>query len=305
MLRGTLDDSNPLAALRGNALILSKIFDCVDEYYEEHIDRVSVAWKTVSNHAMFPEPTGIQINMMPIDLYCMARLPKFCQQYIPMIRGCGMSCSDVHHARPSAQARVGYLTISEEVVPVGSPHKRPGLHIERPGEMRYGGQIVNADTKDVLFMYLAWGLGCYGHDGQHGIPVDGIYMASNISDSCQIYPQLITRPAEVTDRYGGIEHVRKRLGPGRGLAANELVWFTDRTPHESLPIPAPNDADADAAKTVHRQFFRLVVGPISVWYSKHNTANPDGLQPDAPISHDDKFAAASRLGDLRRAMVWL
>ena len=26
-----------------------------------------------------------------------------------------------------------------------------------------------------------------------------------------------------------------------------------------------------------------------MWYAEHNTPNPCGLQPDAPISHEDKF----------------
>jgi hypothetical protein len=37
-----------------------------------------------------------------------------------------------------------------------------------------------------------------------------------------------------------------------------------------------------------RQFFRLVVGRISAWYSAHSTANPL-VEPDAPVVHGDKF----------------
>jgi hypothetical protein len=76
------------------------------------------------------------------------------------------------------------------------------------------------------------------------------------------------------------------------LTHTECALFTrrwgDRTPHESLPVKAPeNDPMATHA---YRQFFRLVVGSISVWYSKHNTPNPLGMLPDAPISNEDKFA---------------
>jgi hypothetical protein len=71
------------------------------------------------------------------------------------------------------------------------------------------------------------------------------------------------------------------------VQANKLYWLTDRTPHESLPVAAP--VTDPAAMYVSRQFFRMVVGKISVWYDKHNTRNPYGLMPDAPISFSDKF----------------
>lgn len=112
-------------------------------------------------------------------------------------------------------------------------------------------------------------------------------MASTVDSSCAIWPLLIDNPKEVSDRHGGIENMRHLLGAPRVLKANEMCWFTDRTPHESLPLQAPiNDPDA---KHVYRQFFRLVVGPISVWYSKHNTPNPCGIQPNCMISDENKF----------------
>ena len=37
---------------------------------------------------------------------------------------------------------------------------------------------------------------------------------------------------------GDCEAHRERLGRGRTLGAHELWWMTDRTPHESLPLPA-------------------------------------------------------------------
>lgn len=291
VLRGTLDNSNPMCKLRGNALVLSKILNEVDKYYEDHIDRDSVAWDTLCMlMGPFPKPTGLCINMMPIDLKSLSfrnGLPEVCRPYLSLIRACRTSWYD-HHTGDENRDRVAYLTISESYVDVGKPHRRQGLHIERPGALRYGGRIVKACNEQSLYHKLAWGLGHYGFSEKNGgdIPIDGIYMASNVSDSCQIYPQLIVEPHEVTDAHGGIEHMRDRLGTGRGLAANELVWFTDRTPHESLPIPP----QPDGGTRVHRQFFRLVVGPISVWYSKHNTPNPDGLLPDAPVSDEDKFS---------------
>ena len=48
--------------------------------------------------------------------------------------------------------------------------------------------------------------------------------------------------------FGGVEHLRPLLGRGTELGSGELVWLTDRTPHESLPLRPGTP----------RQFFRLV-----------------------------------------------
>lgn len=61
--------------------------------------------------------------------------------------------------------------------------------------------------------------------------------------------------------------------------ANQLYWFTDRTPHESLPV----------AEDGIRQFFRLVSSEIDVWWKQHSTSNPIGIQPDCKILNNSKF----------------
>ena len=95
-----------------------------------------------------------------------------------------------------------------------------------------------------------------------------------------MYPYLVEDSETVTDVHGGLEEFRGEL-TGEVLEKDTLYWFTDKTPHESLPNLT--------GSPVHRQFFRLVVGPIGVWYSKHNTPNPLGLQPDCEIVDRDKF----------------
>jgi hypothetical protein len=131
---------------------------------------------------------------------------------------------------------------------------------------------------------IGWGQGTY-----EGGPVDGIYLASSVAGSTRVWPVTVVDPecgfedgCGFADAHGGIEHARARLGgPGYALGAGEVCWITDRTPHEAVP----------AEKSGMRQFFRLVVGPISVWHSKHNTPNPLGVLPDAPVSDVDKFQA--------------
>ena len=44
------------------------------------------------------------------------------------------------------------------------------------------------------------------------------------------------------------------------------------------------------AAGTRRQYFRLVAGPVSVWYSEHSDANPDTrFKPEAEIIHGNKF----------------
>lgn len=282
ILKGCSRESNPLHVLHPD--VVKRIFEKVDEWqdskYREHICRDAVAFRTVTTvinplpmrgRFAFPEPTGVRVNMMPIKLRDESTFPDFCKPYLHMIRSVRwmQQLLDPDH--------VSYLTIDESVVEPGESQRRPGLHIERPGRVIHGGRIVKEGEDG--FRELAWGLGMWKSGTQ--FPVDGIYMASNVTGSCAIYPLQITSPAGVVDEHGGIEHMRHLLGEPKLLDQGELCWFTDTTPHESLPIASDTP--------VHRSFFRIVVGRISVWYSKHNTPNPTGLAPDAPVSDDDKF----------------
>jgi hypothetical protein len=111
---------------------------------------------------------------------------------------------------------------------------------------------------DPEYQILAWGM---GHVCDEGIPIGGIYMSSSVTGSSAVWPVQISTPREVADAHGGIEHMRGHLGVPRILEANQLCWFTDRTPHEALPVEAPKHNPG--AEFVYRQFFPLVAGPIS------------------------------------------
>ena len=278
VLLGTIDDENPLALLRANPLVWTKVFGEVERLYSSHILNTKAfhiidvyKYKYNIDESVFPEPTGININMMPITWW--NGLPKFLDGYEWLIRRC-LQFATIDFEK------IVYLTIHESIVEPGQTQRRSGLHVERPGMVARGGRIVTESDEEYnnLAQCLRWGLGQWRGD----IPKDGIFMMSNVDDSCQIWPNQIKDPHEISDAHGGIECLRKQLGEPRKLKANELVWFTDTTPHEALP--------STAKEPVMRQFFRLVVGDISVWYSKHNTPNPLGVQPDAPISDEDKFS---------------
>ena len=279
VLLGTIDDENPLALLRANPLVWTKVFGEVERLYSSHILNTK-AYHIMSPYhfrfskSVFPESTGININMMPI---VWRHIPDFLRGYEFLIRKC------MQMAIPNWD-KVMYLTIQESLVEPGQTQRRSGLHIERPGSISRGGHLITeSDEKyNDLRRGLCWGLGYWRDE----IPVDGIFMMSNVDDSCQIWPNQIKDPHEISDAHAGIECLRKQLGEPRKLKANELVWFTDTTPHEALP--------STAKEPVMRQFFRLVVGDISVCYSKHNTPNPLGVQPNAPISDEDKFVPVKK-----------
>ena len=208
--------------------------------------------------------------MMPITS-SIDSLPDVCKAYHSMVR----RCLQDQHLENSDANRVFYLTIQEGFVPVGETQRRSGVHIERPNAM--AGGIARSEK--------------YEHHWGNGLMIerecreDGIYMVSSVADTSRVWPALIEVPDAITDKHGGIECLRHLLETGISLGANELCWFTDRTPHEALPIQALGMAP------VYRQFFRLVVGPIGVWYAKHNTPNPLGILPSAAICEHDKFAA--------------
>ena len=303
LLRGTLDDANPLSKLRGNGLVLGAVFDDVDAFYERHIDRASTAFRAdvavpyylppslfsgwTRQKFAFPEPSGIDVNMMPFRLfYAEATLPPRLHGYLPLIGSCRVQPVDYGpDGREVAQRRdrVAYLTVQESRVEAGGTQRRPGLHIDRPGAIVDGGRFVAPQPWGPNeYTSIAWGGGCSSKDGAL---VDGIYLATNVARSTRVFDALVSAPEEVTDAHGGVEHLRGRLGAGVELQENKLHWITDRTPHEALPMAADGD----------RQFFRLVVGRVSVWYAAHSTANPL-CEPDAPVVHGSKFRGASPPG---------
>ena len=115
----------------------------------------------------------------------------------------------------------------------------------------------------------------------------GIYMASTVDDTTCIWDALIdNRVDRIVDKHGECEHLRSllsRSGLGRNLRGGELVWMTDRTPHEALPLPSNSLG-------TYRQFFRVVSPPISRWYAKHSTPNPKVPVPSSvQIIHESKF----------------
>jgi len=222
-----------------------------------------------SEHAMvrlgavqFPDPQDVNINMMPFIIGSMETIPEEYQQYWPMIQKC--KCLQLQHGR------VGYLTIHESPVQKGEAQRRPGLHVETHCVMRHGGSTRVCHH---------WGLG----QSADGINLgDGIYMASTVAHSTRMWDVKLESPAKIVGHLGDVEHLRPLLGEGTPIDAGQLIWFTDTTPHESMPLPEGG----------YRQYFRLVSSSVSVWYEQHSTKNRLGIEPDpkqTQILTGDKF----------------
>jgi hypothetical protein len=90
---------------------------------------------------------------------------------------------------------------------------------------------------------------------------------------------------------GDLEHMRSFVEHACGasrrrmVGKGEIVWLTDSTPHEAVPL--------DAA--VKRQFVRVVTSSLTVWHAAHCTPNPLGIVPgpDVRITTENKFVVAA------------
>ena len=139
-----------------------------------------------------------------------------------------------------------------------------------------GGGIAETSTQ----VRPTWGRGWFtAEDTEYE---GGIYMASNVADSCKLWDcQVIAdrvNGPEIIGRNGDIEHLRSTLKraeiPSDTMEPNHLYWITDRTPHEVLPMKQDG----------YRQFVRVVCHEVGVWYEEHSTPNPFGLLPDPDIT---------------------
>ena len=170
----------------------------------------------------FPKPRGININMMPFVLGEMDSLPVEVRHYGDLVERCLMDDSRI--------GKVGYLSIRESYVIEGRAQNHARIHMERRDGFACGDGMLD----------------------ENGIPRGGIFMASNVENSC------------------GIWNGKNSGKPFYSVEKNELIWMTDRTWHASLPV----------SHSCYRQWFRVVIGPIGMWRTKYDTRNSLGILPD-------------------------
>ena len=253
----------------------------------------------------FPSPTNLCVNMMPFVLGEPDSLPMYCRGYWDLIQACCIPESESprrpepRRGIPARLGRVCYLTVHESFVEAGSSQRRLGLHIESPGTAHGVAQWEPTNPHpfgEPCSDRAVWGAGIFVHtpepvddadarfrSGVFGWSYDagdpevptaallqgGLYMASTVSNTCQLWDVEVDEPAAVAGELGSCEHLRPVLGEPVPMLANQLYWITDRTPHEALPQPCSG----------YRQFFRLVTSALSVWYARHSDSNPLGVEP--------------------------
>jgi hypothetical protein len=199
----------------------------------------------------FPAPSGIMVNMMPFIMGRADSIPENMRGYLPLIFACGLEREQF--------GKIGYLTITESAVTAERPsHRRPGIHTEKHPSIGWGG---------------GWG----GPEGPVHMRRDGIYMASTVDRSCRAWHFHVDTPGTM----GDCEHLRDLLECSAPvyMRSGDLFWMTDSCPHESLPL----------APGTFRQYFRLVTHKVDLWYEKHSTANPLGVQPACKVIAGNKF----------------
>lgn len=270
-----LDDSKRLnevlekTDLAEPVLALKRPCPARPEEYEQHIVvgvKNEFADCVRSTPLEFPEPKGININMMPFVLGKKESLPEDYHGYWDIIRACRFSYAEL------SQGKIGFLTIQESHTEAGSSQRRPGLHVEASKvRMKEGGKLTER------MHHWGFSLGT--------TRTGGLYMASNVSNSTRIWNSKLDPPEKVVGLLGDCEHLRDSLGEGVCMKAGELWWFTDTTPHESVPLKEP----------AYRQYIRVVTSSVSIWYAAHSTPNPLGVVPDPEITTVvtyDKFEQA-------------
>ncbi len=317
-LQGVYDERNELSKLHGMWHILRKIWRYVTDYWKSNIKISSFSvdeegrrfdpdpaflnlhrktyypddkilfggydwWPYIfEDDLVFPKPTGIEINMMPFVMvkdFSKALLPSNLEGYFQnIIQHCLLEDDQI--------GKIGYLTIQESFVQKDTSQRRPGIHTEKPGVVRFqmktevddtqrAASSTNGQMKDSVkigdgdtFLKrfpIRWGRGELKRPRVKG----GIFMASNVGSSCKMYNCRIMND-QIIGEHGDIEHLKECLPEGEILQENCLYWFTDRTPHESLPLN----------EDTNRQFIRVVTSDVSVWFEDHSTKNPLGVVPD-------------------------
>uniref|UniRef100_A0A7S4JTQ8 Uncharacterized protein n=1 Tax=Odontella aurita TaxID=265563 RepID=A0A7S4JTQ8_9STRA len=211
-------------------------------------DRPMVAF-VQCNRVEFPCPMDRNVNMLPFVLGDKESLPSHLQPYYDLISSCPLNSNEM--------GKVCYLTVCESFVKAGETQRRPGLHVEAPASS----MLKGANGSFTAAWEHHWGMGeAYTEDELKG----GLFVASNMDLTCEIWDALIAPACGITDSQGGVEHLRPFLGKGKKLRAGELAWLTDRTPHQACP----------QRRDGYRQFFRLVTSNVSLWFEEHSTSNP-------------------------------
>ena len=289
LLAGVNDDESVWAKLRGTPHIVRLIFilatnerrwrrcircpkttaDDDDEdgaLYFTNLGSAHSAFGSFSERIKFPPPTDIDINMMPFILatnFDDSKLPMYLKPYWRVIRRISeaedykLNYGRDFFRNPKAESEIGkvcFLTVHESFVDAGSTQRRPGLHVDCAGVVKFagasGGETGGCEGAGDSWRldYYHWGFGgCYliprskskaddddvetdeeyetveirsEGDYHYRVFTGGIYMASTIDASCRAWNCKIIKDKasgrEVIGKHGDIELLRNLLPPEQG-----------------------------------------------------------------------------------------
>jgi hypothetical protein len=176
----------------------------------------------------FPAFTGKRCLMMPYIQGAPESVPvKYREGYEGIIASLVFNAGDV-----------GYLTIDESVVQVGSPHR---------GHRRRSERALHTEAGRHPDRMYSWGGGGWG--SSHRVTLDPqveILLANNIDDSCAVWDA--THEDTSIDGDIGFAASQYPYSDAQLMKAGEVYRIGILTPHESLPV----------RKTMNRQFLRIV-----------------------------------------------
>lgn len=227
LLIAVYDDNCIFSKLRGIILIVKDIWKLTSyynrQYYSKYIE-TGYDYKGFSDLIVdieFPLPKDLNINMMPFIMsknWNKTKLPDYLKEYYnKIIKKCYYS--------DKQEDKIYFLTIEESLIDKGKTQRRPGLHVECGGKVCIcneltidekkqlsvdkGGGYWNYNCNAKYHFIHSWGMGLYNNRA-----VDGIFMASNISNSCMVWNCRIIpdeNGKEVIGHLGDIEHLKSNL----------------------------------------------------------------------------------------------
>ncbi|ETV98553.1 hypothetical protein H310_08677 [Aphanomyces invadans] len=282
---GCHDSGSPLRLLRGHRSVLELIFARLLVAWEAHVDTTTHGFLRLGRRAgtyghgrlprkvTFPprwgrggKETPLRIIMMPFVMGDATSLPPSCRRYQTIIETC------LRASTSDERGKVGYITIHEGNVEAGTSQLRTGLCIETGGG---SGTLAESDERS-----LGWST----HHRLYG----GIFVASSVANSFAVCDAVLQDTTEFARACGDAEHLRPALAK-RGVIPqhvdrSELIWMTDRTPHESLPLAA----------TAFHQFFSLTTSGVLCWDADRWTPNPLGIQSACKRVHSSAATSSQR-----------
>eukprot|EP01084_Bolivina_argentea_P078378 142213_1 len=135
LLIAIYDKNNIWYKLGGMKYIVKAIWELTLQFnaniWTKYIDKDAVALQNKYVQITFPTPRNININMMPFIMshdWQKTKLPNYLIGYHKMIRKC-------LQFDESQRDKICFLTIQESMVDKGKTQRRPGLHIENPGNV--------------------------------------------------------------------------------------------------------------------------------------------------------------------------